>query len=61
MRAVVVYESMFGNTRDLAAALVDGLTARGACVDLVPIAEAPVEFGGRVDLLIAGAPTMRAA
>lgn len=57
MRAVVVYESMFGNTRDLAAAMVGGLTARGACIKLIPIAQAPVEFDGRVDLLIAGAPT----
>ena len=35
MRALVVYESMYGNTRDLAAAMADGLSARGATVELV--------------------------
>lgn len=57
MRALVVYESMFGNTRDLAAAMADGLTARGAIVELVDADAAPVELAGRFDLVVAGAPT----
>lgn len=57
MRAVVVYESMFGNTRDLAVAIAEALTAHGATVDLVGADAAPVEFPGRVDLLVVGAPT----
>jgi len=54
MRALVVYESMFGNTRAIACAVADGLAGR-MDVDLVEIAEAP----GRVDadLVVAGGPT----
>jgi Flavodoxin len=57
MRALVVYESMFGNTRDLAVAIAEGLTARGARVDVLEVDAAPVEFADRVDLLVVGAPT----
>ncbi|ACV81616.1 flavodoxin family protein [Nakamurella multipartita] len=57
MRALVVYESMYGNTRDLAAAMADGLSARGATVELVDADAAPAELTGRFDLVVAGAPT----
>lgn len=57
MRALVVYESIFGNTRDVALAIADGLTARGAVVDLVTADSAPEDFPGRVDLLVVGSPT----
>lgn len=30
MRSVVVYESMFGNTRDIAEAIASGLAERGS-------------------------------
>jgi len=55
MRALVVYESMFGNTRQIAEAVAEGLRTTYE-VTVVPVAEArsgPV----RVDLLVVGGPT----
>ncbi len=57
MRALVVYESMFGNTRDVALAIGDGLAACGAVVDLEDAGSAPSESTPPVDLLVVGAPT----
>jgi hypothetical protein len=54
MRAVVVYESMYGNTRAVAEAITDGLAATTSA-SAVPVAEA-AELGN-VDLLVLGAPT----
>ena len=54
MRALVVYESMFGNTQAIASAVADGLAGR-MDVDLVEIAEAPVRVDA--DLVVAGGPT----
>jgi hypothetical protein len=54
MRALVVYESMFGNTLAVAAAVARGLSERMA-VDLVEVAEAPVSV--EADLVVAGGPT----
>jgi hypothetical protein len=60
MRALVVYESMFGNTAALADHVAAGL-ADSLVVELVEVgAAAPVlpdEPGGRPDLLVLGAPT----
>jgi menaquinone-dependent protoporphyrinogen IX oxidase len=43
MRALVVYESMYGNTRGIAGNIADGL--RSTCeVTLVPVAEATAEL-----------------
>ena len=39
MRALVVYESMYGNTRHVAEAIAEGLGGEGVAT-LVPIAEA---------------------
>lgn len=56
MRALVVYESMFGNTRTIAAAIADGL--RGTLdVDLVEVGAAPATLAGDVSLLVVGGPT----
>ena len=56
MRALVVYESMYGNTQVIAGNIADGL--RGDYeVTLVPVAEATAELVARADLLVAGAPT----
>lgn len=56
MRALVVFESMFGNTATVAQAIADGL-ATGLDVRLVNVAEAPVEVPADVDLLVVGGPT----
>lgn len=56
MRAVVVYESMFGNTHAIAEAVAKGL-ATGNEVKIVPVGEAlrlPLEG---VDLVVVGGPT----
>jgi hypothetical protein len=55
-RALVVYESMFGNTRIVAEAVAAGL-ASGAKVDLLEVAEAPPSLDPGIDLLVVGAPT----
>ena len=54
-RALVVYESMFGNTRLIAEAVADVLSERCA-VQLVEAAQAPLEVHD-VDLLVVGGPT----
>jgi hypothetical protein len=56
MRALVVYESMFGNTRLVASNIADGLRADYE-VTVVPVAEATPELVAAADLLVAGAPT----
>ena len=52
MNAVVVYESIYGNTRSVAEAVAEGLG--GASV--VSVASAPADPGD-VDLLVVGGPT----
>ena len=54
MKALVVYESMFGNTETIARAVADGL-AETCEVTLADVASAPSAEG--MDLLVAGAPT----
>jgi hypothetical protein len=56
MRALVVYESMYGNTHVIASSIADGLRADFE-VTLVPVAEASWELVAGADLLVAGAPT----
>lgn len=56
MRALVVYESMYGNTRLVANRIADGLRPRFE-VTVVPVAEATRELVDAADLLIAGGPT----
>ncbi|MCW2960667.1 MAG: flavodoxin [Thermoleophilia bacterium] len=56
MRALVVYESMFGNTRQVAQAIVDGL-APHVKVELVEVGNAPDVIAPDVSLLIVGGPT----
>jgi hypothetical protein len=57
MRALIVYESMFGNTRDIAWGIAKGL-APALPADVVNVGEAPSEPGPEVQLLIVGAPTL---
>jgi hypothetical protein len=56
MRALVIYESMYGNTRSVATAIADGLAGTME-VDLLEVGAAPTTLGGDVDLIVVGAPT----
>jgi len=56
MRAMVVYESMFGNTRVIADAIAKGLEPVGIVV-VVLVPEAGHEMLADVDLLVVGGPT----
>jgi flavodoxin len=56
MRALVVFESMFGNTRRIAEAVAEGL-AGVAQVDLREVSAAPSRVEDDVDLLVVGGPT----
>lgn len=58
MRATVVYESLFGRTREVAEAVAEGLRAAapGAVVDCRPVVDAGPALG-QVDLLVVGGPT----
>lgn len=56
MRALIVVESMFGNTRLVAAAVAEGLAAHGE-VETVEVGEAPETVPAGVDLLVVGGPT----
>jgi flavodoxin len=59
MNIVVVYESMFGNTHQVAEAIADGVreAAPDAQLACVPVAEANPELVHVADLLIVGGPT----
>jgi Flavodoxin len=54
MKALVVYESMYGNTRTIAEAIGSGL---GAHADVVPVREAAPDQLAIVELLVVGGPT----
>jgi hypothetical protein len=56
MRAVIVYESMFGNTHAIADAVGEGLEPMLEVV-VAPLAEAGRERLGDADLLVVGGPT----
>jgi hypothetical protein len=56
MKALVVYESMYGNTHTIADQIAVGL--RGGCdVLVVPVGEATPERVAAADLLVVGGPT----
>jgi flavodoxin-like protein len=55
-RALVVYESMFGNTQQIAQAVAEGLST-SAAVDVVEVGAALPLLLDDVDLLVVGAPT----
>jgi len=59
VRALVVYESMYGNTEAIARAVAEGLSASGAVevVEVVEVSAAPVAIPAGVDLLVVGGPT----
>jgi hypothetical protein len=55
-RALVVYESMFGNTADIAREVAAGLAGTGS-VDLVEVGDAPSPPDEAYDLVLVGGPT----
>lgn len=56
MRALVVYESMFGNTRLIAEAIAEGLTGQME-VETVEVGLAPDLISPEIDLVVIGGPT----
>ena len=56
MRAVIVYESMYGNTHHIATAIGEGLRASAEVV-VVPVEDAHADLVRSADLLVVGGPT----
>lgn len=56
MRALVVYESMWGNTEEIARAVASGL-AESVEVEVAEVTDAPAEPDPDTDLVVAGGPT----
>jgi hypothetical protein len=56
LRVLIVYESMFGNTEQIAEAIADGLRAT-ADVTLARVDQAPATLPEDLDLLVVGGPT----
>ena len=56
MKALVVYESMFGNTESVAKAVADEL-GEHMSVQVCEVSLAPAAIEGLVDLIVVGAPT----
>jgi flavodoxin len=54
--ALVVYESIYGNTRAVAEAIAEGL-GHGFEAEVVPVHEADAAEAGRAELLVVGGPT----
>ena len=63
MKIAIVYESMFGNTHEVAEAISDGVqnVQPDADVACVPVAEAPPELIKDTDLLVVGGPLICSA
>jgi len=56
MRAIVVYESMFGDNQQVAQAIAQGLVDGGVPADPVEVGAADTNVDGDVALLVAGSP-----
>jgi hypothetical protein len=56
MYALLVFESMFGNTEVIARAIADGMSGQ-IRVEIVEVSSAPAEIGSEVALLVVGGPT----
>ena len=56
MKALVVYESMFGNTEQIARAIAEGLGVSGD-VQVTEVSDAPSQPDPEVGLIVAGGPT----
>ncbi|MEV3983941.1 flavodoxin domain-containing protein [Nonomuraea sp. NPDC049758] len=56
MKALVVYESMYGNTERIAQAVAEGLATRMRA-EVAEVGSAPAHVGDEVTLLVVGGPT----
>ena len=56
-KAIVIYDSMFGNTEKVAKALAQGMETQGVKVDHIHVNEADVNNLNNYDLLVLGGPT----
>lgn len=56
MKALIIYESIFGNNKAVAEAIADGLSPTGD-VTVIEVGSAPVEIPEDVLLLVVGGPT----
>jgi hypothetical protein len=56
MTALVVFESMYGNTRTIAEAVAEGLSGHTRTA-LLEVSQAPARIAGDVQLLVVGGPT----
>jgi hypothetical protein len=57
MKALVVYESLYGNTARIGEAIADSLTANGVKVESGPIAKIDAAHAEAFDLVMIGGPT----
>jgi hypothetical protein len=58
MKAIVVFESMYGNTRAIAGAVAEGMQSAGLSdVTVLPVSAADNAAIGPADLIVVGAPT----
>lgn len=57
MRALVIYESMYGNTRSIAESIVAGMADAGVTAELFEVGAAPPRVPDDVDLVVVGGPT----
>ena len=56
MKAIVIYESMFGDNRQVAEAITEGLVDAGVTASAVEVGVAPTVVGQDVDLVVVGSP-----
>jgi hypothetical protein len=57
MRALVIYESMFGNTHEIATSIAKGLAGAGMDVDVQPVGAVTADEVRAAALLVVGGPT----
>lgn len=57
MKALVVYESMYGNTAEIAMAIGRGLQMGGAEIVVAPVDDVEAARASEVDLFVVGGPT----
>ena len=56
MRAMVIYESMFGDNQQVAREIAAGLTEAGVSTEAIEVGVAPTTIGPDVNLLVVGSP-----